>query len=126
MSNIPDTKVHLGRKIKRIREIKGLKQEALAILMGESQQTVSKLEQLEDIDDDRLQKIATALEVSVDAIKNFSEEAAINIISSTLHDNAGSVNYNFNPVEKIVELYERLLETERKHNEQLERLINKK
>ncbi len=126
MSNIPDTKVHLGRKIKRIREIKGLKQEALAILMGESQQTVSKLEQSEDIDDDRLQKIATALEVSIDAIKNFSEEAAINIISSTLHDNAGSVNYNFNPVEKIVELYERLLETERKHNEQLERLINKK
>lgn len=126
MSNIPDTKVHLGRKVKRIREIKGLKQETLATLIGESQQTVSKLEQLEDIDDDRLQKIATALEVSVDSIKNFSEEAAINIISSTLHDNAGSVNYNFNPIEKIVELYERLLDTERKHNEQLERLLNKK
>ncbi len=43
----------------------------------------------------------------VEAIKNFSEEAAINIISSTLHDNAGSINYNptFNPIDKIVELY---------------------
>lgn len=62
--------------------------------------------------------------------KNFSEEAVINIISSTLHDNAGSVNnnctLNFNPMDKLLEvieenkkLYERLLQSEREKVELL-------
>ncbi|MCX2432687.1 helix-turn-helix transcriptional regulator [Pedobacter sp. GR22-10] len=35
---------HIGRKISRIRESHGMKQEALAIELGISQQAVSKLE----------------------------------------------------------------------------------
>ncbi len=63
------------------------------------------------MDDDRLNEIAKALGVNADVIKNFSEQTAINIVSSTLHDNAGSVFYNrtFNPIDKIVELYERMI-----------------
>ena len=70
------------------------------------------------------------LGVTAEAIKNFSEEAVINIISSTLHDNAGSVNnnctLNFNPMDKLLEvieenkkLYERLLQSEREKVELL-------
>ena len=48
-------------------------------------------------------------------LKIFSEQAAINIASSTLHDNAGSVFYNptFNPIDKVVELYETHAERKR-------------
>lgn len=119
---------HIGRKIGRIREMRGVKQETLATELGVSQQTVSRMEQSETIEDDVLERVAKVLGVPVDAIKNFSEEAVINIISSTLHNTSGLVNYNptftFNPIEKIVELYdekikllERLLQAEKEKNE---------
>ncbi|MBS1524131.1 MAG: helix-turn-helix transcriptional regulator [Bacteroidetes bacterium] len=122
--------IHIGRKISRIRELRGMKQEALASLMGVSQQAISKIEQSAEVEDLALEKIAQALGVTVDAIKNFSEEAVINIISSTLHDNAGSINNNctltFNPIDKWLEvieenkkLYERLLASEREKVELL-------
>lgn len=72
--------MHLGRKISRIRELKGMKQETLASVMGVSQQAISKLEQSEHVDDDRLEEVSKALGVSAEAIKNFDEEAAINVI----------------------------------------------
>jgi len=125
--------LHIGRKIARIRELKGIKQEALAIELGVTQQTVSNIEKSEKIEDEVLEKIAKALGVPAKAIENFSDEAVINIISSTLHDNAGSINnqctLNFNPVDKWLEvieenkkLYERLLASER---EKVELLKNK-
>ncbi len=69
--------MHIGRKISRVRELKGMKQETLAAAMGVTQQAISKLEQSEEVDDERLGFIAQHLGVSVDAIKNFNEEAAI-------------------------------------------------
>ena len=124
------TNTHIGRKISRIRELRGIKQETLASELGVSQQSVSRMEQSEVLEDDILEKVAKILGVPVDAIKNFSEEAVINIISSTLHNTSGLVNYNptftFNPIEKIVELYdekiallERLLLAEKEKNELL-------
>lgn len=121
---------HIGRKISRIRELRGIKQEHLASELGVSQQSVSRMEQSEVLEDDVLEKVAKVLGVPVDAIKNFSEEAVINIISSTLHNTSGLVNYNptftINPIEKIVELYdekiallERLLQAEKEKNELL-------
>ncbi|WP_192822828.1 helix-turn-helix domain-containing protein [Rufibacter sp. LB8] len=108
--------VHLGRKISRIRELRGIKQEALAHELGLSQQTVSRLEASETMDEEMLGKVAKALGVSPEAIKNFSEEAVFNIISSTFNDNASINTYctlNFNPIDKIIELYDQLLKSER-------------
>ena len=76
------------------------------------------------------QRFAHALGVSPEAIKNFSKEAVMNIISSTLHNNAGSVNnnctLNCNPRDKLLEvfeenkkLYERLLQSEQEKVELL-------
>jgi len=112
--SIPNLKSnHIGKKIERIRELKGMKQEALAAKVGLSQQTISKIEQSETIDDDKLERIAEALEITADAIKNFNAEAAVNIIANTVnnHDNSSLVNYypTFNPIDKIVELYDKLL-----------------
>src|SRR5690242_20371996 len=78
-------KVHQGRNVKRFWEMLGIKQDALAIDPGDdwNQQKVSLLEQKETIDDDLLQQISDVLKVPVEAIKNFDEEKAFNIISNT-------------------------------------------
>lgn len=118
---------HLGRNIGRLRELRGLKQEALAIAMGVSQQTISIMENSETVDDEKLLEVAKVLGVSPEAIKNFSEDAVINYFNN-IHDNdfshsSGAFGHHctFNPLDKLIEayeenkkLYERLLEAERK------------
>jgi transcriptional regulator with XRE-family HTH domain len=59
--------LHIGRKISRIRELRGMKQEALAAELGISQQAVSKIEQSAEVEEESLNKIAKALGVSVEA-----------------------------------------------------------
>jgi transcriptional regulator with XRE-family HTH domain len=127
---------HIGRKISRIRELRGLKQETLAEELGISQQAVSKIEQSETMEDDKLEQIAKVLGVTKEGIENFSEEAVFNIIGNTVnnHDNGAFFNYypTFNPIDKLLEaheenkkLYERLLKSEQDKIEYLEKLLNK-
>lgn len=124
--------LHIGRKISKIRELRGMKQEALAALLGISQQAISKIEQSDEVEDLALEKIAKALGVTPEGIKKFSEEAVFNIIGNNYHDNSSSVQYQctFNPIDKLVEvfeenkkLYEQLLASER---EKVEILKNSK
>jgi transcriptional regulator with XRE-family HTH domain len=121
---------HIGRNISRIRELREMKQEALAQAIGVSQQTISTIENSESVDEERLQEIAKALGVSVEGIKNFSDEAVLNIISNTFNDNAmlNAVNVqpNFNPLDKVVELYERLVQAEKDKVTYLEKLLKDK
>ena len=120
--------LHIGKKISRIRELRGMKQESLAAELGISQQAVSKIEQSAEVEEDALERIAKVLGVTAEAVKNFSEEAVFNIIGNTYHDNSASLNYqcSFNPIDKIVQLYdektvllERLLQSEREKNDLL-------
>lgn len=57
-----------------------------------------------------------------------SNKSAMNFISNTFnsHDHSNSVNYNLNPVDKIIELYERLLAAEKEKVSYLEKLLNQK
>ena len=116
-----DTKhrrIHHGNNIKRLRDILGVKQEIIASELGWTQQFVSKLEQKEQIDDETLQKVADVLHIPTDAIKNFNDEATVTFITNTFNNQNSSdvTNYGsmctINPIEKIVELYERLLKIE--------------
>ena len=132
-------KKHLGRNICRIREMKGMKQETLAELLGISQQKMSVIENTEELDDAKLNEIANALEVPANAIKEYSDEKMLNVItnntfnsndSSTL--NAINVMPTFNPLDKLVEaydenkkLYERLLQAEKEKTSYLEQLLKK-
>lgn len=129
--------IHEGRNVKRIREMLGIKQDALAMELGDdwNQKKISLLEQKETIDDTLLQMVAKVLKVPAEAIKNFDESSAINIISNTFHNTQGLINYNptFNPLDKYLEameenkkLYERLLESEKQKNELLERMMKEK
>jgi transcriptional regulator with XRE-family HTH domain len=125
-----DKTVHEGKNIKRIREILGIKQDALAIDLGLTQQAVSLLEQKETLDAPTLDKVANALGITADAIRNFNEEATFNIISNNYHDHSSSVNYQFNPIEKIVELYQQKMELYermlKEKNELIEKLMKDK
>lgn len=129
---------HIGRNISRIRELKGMKQEILAEAIGVSQQTVSSIEGSEEVDNKRLEQIAKALEVTVEAIENFSEESVFNFFNN-FYDNSASNGqgasgpiFTFNPLDKMVELYERLVlaekelvQAEKAKVEYLEKLLNK-
>ncbi|CAI2767194.1 helix-turn-helix transcriptional regulator [Flavobacterium collinsii] len=121
---------HIGRNISRIRELKGMKQEALAIAIGVSQQSVSNLEASETIEAAKLAEIPKVLGVTVEAIENFSEENVINYFNTFHESVTGSFitnnSCNFNPLDKVVELYERLVQAEKEKNEYLEKLLKGK
>jgi len=135
--SIMQTTKHEGRNVKRIREILGVKQETLATTLGINQQKMSFIESKEKIEDEQMEEIARALNVPVEAIKSFDEEKAVNIIANTItnYDNAAVYNYNptFNPIDKIVELYDskiqlyvELLKSEREKVELLEKILKEK
>ena len=108
--------LHIGRKISRIRELRGMKQESLAAELGISQQAVSKIEQSAEVEEDALEKIAKVLGVTVEGLKHFTEDSVFNNINN-FHDQ--SIQNNFNPIEKVIELYERLLASEKEKVELL-------
>ena len=120
----------------------GIKQEAFAAELGEdrSQGRISLLEQKEEIQDGILEEVAKVLRVPVEAIKNFDEEKAINVISNTFHKKAFIYNtgtININPLDKWLEtleenkrlneenknLFERLLQSEKDKLEILEKML---
>lgn len=115
----------------------GIKQEALAFDLGEdwNQKKISLLEQKDIIEDPLLQKISEVLKIPVEAFQNFDEEAAINVISNTFnnHDHsnpqfASVINNSptFNPLDKMVELYERMLKEKDEMIDRLEKLVQNK
>ena len=91
---------HVGHNLQKIRVYFGMKQEALAADLGVNQQVISKIEK-------QVEK----------AIYNIN-----NIRDNTFEQGSTSIAQQFNPVDKIVELYERLLQSER---EKVELLKNK-
>ena len=133
-----DHKIHQGRNVKRFREMLGIKQEALALDLGEdwNQKKISLLEQKETIENQLLEKISEVLKIPVEAFQNFDEEQAVNLISCTFSDNAMFNNrievQNINPIDKIVQLheekialYERMLKEKDEMMSRLEKLLDK-
>ncbi|WP_281634084.1 helix-turn-helix domain-containing protein [Flavobacterium luteolum] len=123
---------HIGRKISRIRELRDMKQEALAQALGTNQQAISAIENSETIDDAKLAEIAKALGVTPEAIKSFSEENVFNYFNTFTDSHGNFGNFasgaicNFNPLDKVVELYERLVQAEKDKVEYLEKLMKEK
>jgi transcriptional regulator with XRE-family HTH domain len=125
---------HIGRNISRIRELRDMKQEALAQALGTSQQSISAIENSETIDEEKLIEVAKALGVSAEAIKNFTDENMISYFNN-FYDNSTSNGINgmfspshctFNPLDKVIELYERLVQAEKDKVEYVEKLLKEK
>lgn len=135
-------KVHHGYNIRRVRMEKNIKQELLSEKVHMSQPTVSRYEGMRVIDEEILQRFAKALDVPVDCLETMEEDAPVMVfenISNDVHDNKDlsvsasstgyannpNVNYDFNPINKIAELYERLLKEKDEKYAALEQRIKK-
>ncbi|MBT2561341.1 transcriptional regulator [Pedobacter sp. ISL-68] len=97
-----------------------------------TRQGLSKIEQSDHIDDEKLAVIAEALGVPVEAIRNYNEESVV-INIQNMNDTSGVYNYNFNPLDKCMELveenknlYNQLIQSEREKVEMLQKLLDKK
>jgi len=136
MTHTTNPKIHEGRNLKRFREMLGIKQDFLAFELGTdwNQQKVSSLEQRETIDSDILEQVSAILKIPVEAIRNFDEEKAVNIIANTFNDtsmlNAINNNPTFHPIDKLLQLheekialYERMLKEKDEMMGRLEKLI---
>ena len=100
--------VHHGKNVKRLREIMDIKQAALGIEIGVSQQSMSRLENSHSINDKTLMDIANTLKITIGGIKNFDENKFIEIITEFLNGNdshtstikANHKNYAFSSFDK--------------------------
>lgn len=121
--------LHMGRKIERIRRLRGMTQTELGETLGITKQAVSKMEQTEQLDDERFKQVAEALGVTEEGLKNFHEERVIyntnnfyencGVTSTSISGNTESFN-NF-PIEKTIELFEKLLQREREKYEEVKK-----
>lgn len=131
-----EKKIHEGRNVKRFREMLGIKQEALAYELGDdwNQKKISLLEQKDTIEASLLRQISEALKIPIEAIQNFDEEQAVNVIANTFGDNGIGFQRNdgctFHPIDKLVQLhedkialYERMLKEKDEMMARLEQLI---
>ena len=114
--------IHLGRKIERVRRLRGMTQAELGDLLGITKQAVSKIEQTEKFDDERLGEIASALGVTVDGLKSFNEETILyntnNFyencgVKSAVSNTGNNQTFNSFPVEQVIEIFEKLLDKQK-------------
>lgn len=69
---------HIGQNIRKIRLLRGMKQDTFAKEMGIAQQNVSKMENKKEISEEQLEQASKILNASVETIKNFDEKVIIN------------------------------------------------
>lgn len=121
--------LHMGRKVERIRRLRGMTQTELGDLLGGiTKQAVSKIEQSEKIEGEKLKRIADALGVTEDGLKKYNEESIL-YYTYNFYENSGvsaasigahnieTLN-NF-PLKKTIEAFEKLLQTEREKFEEV-------
>ncbi len=114
-NNFENVSSHIGRKIEKVRVLRGFTQTELGERLGGiSKQAISKLEQTEVIDDNRIEEVAQALGVTPSGLKKFNEESVL-YATANFYEGSHSVNTNINtiindPVDKIIEFYEKRLQ----------------
>jgi transcriptional regulator with XRE-family HTH domain len=97
--------MHTGNNLRKIRELLDFSQGFLAQKLKITQQAYSKIEQMEIIPDIKLEKIATILKIKKEKIMDFDSAQIVN----TIYDNGNVINHQYNPIEKIIELYEKII-----------------
>lgn len=142
--------VHQGYNVKRTRIKKGMKLEELAFKANTTQQNVSLYEAKKVIETEMLERFAKALGVPVEELEYMDEEGKtvifesntitnentfenndqISNIGSYLGEETNSSTNNFNPIDKLIQvyeektaLYERLLNANKERIEQLEQQV---
>jgi transcriptional regulator with XRE-family HTH domain len=125
----PNTTYRIAEKIRKLREIKGYKQETMAKRMGLTTNGYGKIERGESsITLDRLEQIAQVLEVSTLDILQFDDNFVYNITTMNNSATNGIVNnYSLSEAERIlmmqqIEAMQRLIDSQ---NKLIETLVKK-
>lgn len=126
--------LHIGRKIERVRKLRGMTQTELGDTLGITKQAVSKMEQSEKIEDEKIRQVADALGVTEEGLKKFNEESVL-YYTYNFYENSGVTaasigahnieTLNNFPIEKTIELFEKLLQKEKEKFERVKRAKNK-
>lgn len=117
-----------GANVRRWREWRNVNQDVLAEQIGVSQATLSGYEKRDKLEIEILEKIAKALNIPVEAITEMEDGTSINIVANTFDNQLSAVNWcpTFNPIDKIVELYDKLLEAEKEKVAMLQEVLRDK
>ena len=110
----------IGEKIRMIREIKGISQEAVATHLDITPQAYGKIEREETkLDFKRIEEIAKYLQVTVEEVMNFD---AKNIFKNTFKDQSTG-NFNIAENKEGFTIIERLLTTMEGRFEKQDKLL---
>lgn len=128
-----EKQIHEGRNLKRLREMLGIKQEALAMSLGEdwNQKKISLLEQKEIIEPVILQQLSAALKIPIPSFREFDPEIVLLRFHQNLTENCPQPsNHPFQKIieiyeEKIIVLYERMLACEREKVEIMKDMVSR-
>ncbi len=103
----------------------------LGDILGVTKQAVSKMEQTEQMEDERIKQVAEALGVTEEGLKNLTEETVLYYTnnfyenSNATATNIGTVssieNINHFSMEQAIKLFEELIKIERKKFESLKK-----
>jgi|GEM_PF-2190333 len=120
--------IHIGKNLRHIRLLKGMKQTTFARGLGIAQQNVSKMENKKKLSMEKLEAAAKVLGITVDAIEKFNEKNILNN-NFALEEGTGQTNHVY-PVKEIIEYFkEELLKRDNKIEEltsELEEYKNRK
>lgn len=111
---------HIGRKIERIRKLRGITQTELGSYLNITKQAISKMEQSEKIEDEKIKQVAEALGVTEEGLKKFNEESVF--YTYNFYENSGVTaasigahnieTLNNYPLIEKLEFFEKLLKKE--------------
>jgi len=117
-------KMHIGLKIKKIRELKNLSQTYLAQQLGMSQSAYSKIEIGEtEVTYNKLEKISEVLELKPEDIIRFNDSMVFNVMHNNDGNNEFVINNNFSDKERA--LYEERIASLEDQITFLKRLVEK-
>lgn len=125
---------NIGRKIERVRKLRNMTQTELGDALGITKQAVSKMEQSEKIEEEKIKQVAEALGVTEEGLKKFNEESVL-YYTYNFYENSGVTaasigahnieTLNNFPIEKTIEMFEKLLAKEREKFETVKRRTKK-
>lgn len=114
--------IHIGQKIKKLRELKNLTQEYMAAQLEMSQSAYSKIETGEsDVTFKKLELISRALDVKPEDILTFNERLVFNV----QHNQTGQGLVINQMTDDMKKLYEELIAQLRAENAHLKAILDK-
>ncbi len=119
------TNEELGKKIRQLRELKGLSQQNLSESVDISQKSLSRIENGQNSPTfELITKICQELDIELHQLLDFSDQTIFN--SYTLNQSGGEFKaFNNTNVDQIIELYERLLKEKDETISILSKIVNK-